>query len=63
MHFIIKDVAINIQRAINALFSIYQMETQNGKLVDNPYNDYIRLQDWTFTQRSAQVKKSCRPKQ
>ena len=42
---ITKELAIDIQRAINTLFSAHQIEPQDGKLVDNLHNGYIQLQD------------------
>ena len=58
-----EEVSIEIQRAINALPHAHQVEPQDGELVDNPRNRYIRLQDWAFTQRFTLGKESARPEQ
>ena len=52
-----EEVATDIQRAINALPPAHQVEPQDGELVDNPRDGYIRLQDWAFTQGFALVKR------
>ena len=40
-----EEVATDIQRTINALPSVHEVEPQDGELVDNPRDGYIRLQD------------------
>ncbi len=57
---ITEELATDIQRAINALLPAHQVEPQDGELVDNPRDGYIRLQDWAFTQGFALVKESSR---
>ena len=58
---ITEELATDIQRAINALPPAHQVEPQDGELVDNPRDGYIRLQDWAFIQGFALVKESSRP--
>ena len=41
-------LAAEIQRAIKVLPASHQIEPQDGELVDNPSDGYIRLQDWAF---------------
>ena len=55
-----EEVATDIRRAIDALLPTHQVEPQDGELVDNPHNAYIRLQDWAFIQGFALVKESTR---
>ena len=57
---ITEELATDIQRAMNALLPTHQVEPQDGELIDNPCDGYIRLQDWTFTQGIALVKESSR---
>lgn len=52
----IKKVAIDIQRTINALLFVYQVESKDNKLIDNLYDNYIWLQDWAFIQEFILVK-------
>ena len=59
----IEEGATDIRRAINALPPAHQMEPQDGELIDNPPDGYIRLQYWAFTQGFALVKESSRPEQ
>ena len=51
-----KEVSTDIQKAINALPHAHQVEPQDGELVENPRNKYVRLQDWAFTQKCTLVK-------
>ncbi len=55
-----EEVANDIWRAINAFPPIHSMELQNGKLDDNTYDGYLRLQDWAFVQRYTLIKESSR---
>lgn len=41
MDSITKELAIDIQKTINALPFAYQVELQDGKFIDNPHNSYI----------------------
>ena len=53
-------LAAEIQRAIEVLPASHQIEPQDGELVDDPSDGYIRLQDWGFIQGFALVKASTR---
>ncbi len=54
-------LAVQIQRAVDALPASLQIETKDGELVDNPGDGYARLQDWAFVQGFVLVKESSRP--
>ena len=41
-------LAAEIQTAIEVLPASHRIEPQDGELVDNPRDGYIRLQDWAF---------------
>ncbi len=53
-------LAAEIQRAIKVLPVFHRMESQDGELVDNSRDGYIRLQDWAFIQGFTFVKESTR---
>lgn len=38
-------LAVEIQKAVGALSASHQRESQDGELVDNPGDGYVRLQD------------------
>ncbi len=51
-------LAAEVQRAIDVLPASHRIEPQDGELVDNPRDGYIRLQDWAFIQGFTFVKES-----
>ena len=53
-------LAAEIQTAIEVLPASHRIEPQDGELVDNSRDGYIRLQDWVFIQGFAFVKESTR---
>ncbi len=53
-------LAADIRKSINSLPIAYQSEPQNGELVDNSQDGYVRLQDWAFVPDFALVKESSR---
>ena len=46
-------LAAEIQSAIEIIPACHRIESQDGELVDNPADGYIRLQDWAFIQGFA----------
>ncbi len=56
-------LAAEIQRAIEVLPVSHRMEPQDGELVHNPKDGYIRLQDWAFIQGFAFVTESTQAEQ